>query len=260
MTAIESVKQLFRHRVLAQVLIARELKVRYRGTIFGFLWSLLNPLVLTLTYMLVFSTILRVEMAHFHVFLLSAVLPWTCFASTIIESTVSILGNGGLIKKVPLPSEIFPLINVGTNMVHCLLGSLVLIFIMIVSGAPLSWFLLLFPLILVIQVLFTYGLSLLMAALTVQFRDLQHMAPNLLTVWFFVTPIVYPMTMVPENLRRVVAFNPMTQLITAYQDIFYYGRAPSGTGLLLVALLSLILLAFGLSFFDARREFMAEEV
>ena len=260
MTAIQSLKELYRHRVLAYVLIARELKVRYRGTFFGFLWSLLNPLVLALTYMLVFSVIMRTEMPLFYVFLLAGILPWTCFASTLAESSLSILMNGGLIKKVALPSEIFPLVSAGTSTVHCLLGSFVLIVIMIVSGAPLSWYLLAFPFVLAVQMLFTFGLALFLAALTVQFRDLQHMTPNLLTVWFFLTPIVYPLSSIPQPFATLAAFNPMTQLIVAYQNIFYHGRPPYLPGLLSVTLFSVVLLVLGLSFFDARREFMAEEV
>jgi len=260
MSIIDSIKQLYRHRDLTHVLTIRDLKARYHGTFFGFLWTLLNPLLLTLTYTIVFSKVLRVDMPNFHVFVLAGVLPWLCFSSTITESSMSILTNGGLIRKVALPSEMFPLICVGTNMVHCLLGSLVLIVIMIFSGIPVSWTLVLFPIILIVQVLFSYGLALLMAALTVQFRDLYHMAPNFMTVWFFITPIAYPATMVPESLRSLVWINPMTSLIQAYQDVFYYGRPPSATPLLLLTLLAILLLAVGLSFFDARREFMAEEV
>ena len=260
MTAIESIAQLYRHRVLAQVLILRDLKARYHGTFFGFLWTLLNPLVLTLTYTIVFSKVLHVDMANFHVFVLAGVLPWLCFSSTIGESSTSILMNGGLIRRVALPSEMFPLVCVGTNMVHCLLGSSALILMMIIAEVPITWTLFLFPLVLAVQVLFSYGLALLIASLTVQFRDLNHMAPNLLIVWFFITPITYPATMVPESLRPLVTANPMTPIIHAYQDIFYYGRLPAPMGLLLVTVLAVVLLFAGLSFFDARREFIAEEV
>ncbi len=257
---IEPVTQLYRYRVMVQILILRELKARYRGTALGFLWSFVNPLVLMVVYVLVFSVYFRVDMEHYPVFVLSGILPWNCFSSGLNEAANSIIGNGGLIKRVYLPSEIFPFVYVGSNMVHYLLSIPILLLFLIFFGIKLSWPLLLFPWILSIQFLFTYGLALIVSSLAVEFRDLLHVVSNFLMIWFFVTPIFYPITMVPERYRPLVNFNPMAQLILAYQDIFFSNQIPSMAGLTILTALSVAFLAIGLAFFEARKDLFAEEV
>jgi lipopolysaccharide transport system permease protein len=205
----------------------RELKARYRGTALGFLWFMLNPLVFTVVYVVVFSTIFHEEIKHFPVFILSGVLPWTCFTSSINESTTSIISNGNLIKKAVIPSEIFPLVYVGTNTLHYLFSIPILLFFTIYSGIPISWNWAYFPLILCLQAMFTYGLALIVSALTVQFRDFQQMVPNLLLILFFLTPVVYPLTSVGNETRSLMEASPTTFLIESYRDIFFYGKAPS---------------------------------
>ena len=143
-------------------------------------------------------------MQHYPVFLLSGILPWTWFSSTLQEATHSIISNGGLIKKVYLPSEIFPFVYVGSNMVHYLLSTPILFLFLALFGIKVSWPLLFFPLIVLVQLMFSYGLALILSSLAVQFRDLLHVVPNLLLMWFFLTPIFYSVTMVPEKYRPLV--------------------------------------------------------
>jgi ABC-type polysaccharide/polyol phosphate export permease len=257
---VEGLKQLYRYRALVQILILRELKARYRGTFLGFLWSFVNPLILMATYVVVFSVYFRIDMENYPVFLLCGILPWAWFSSSLSEATHSIISNGGLIKKVYLPSEIFPLVYVGSNMFHYLLSVPILLFFLILFKVKLSGVFLSFPLILCIQFLLTYGLVLILSSLAVQFRDLFHIVPNLLMIWFFITPIFYPITMVPEKYRFLVNLNPMTYLMTAYQDIFFFNRLPSGPGLMVMVGLSFVLLMIGLSFFETRKDLFAEEV
>lgn len=257
---IERLTQLYRFRALMQILVLRELKARYRGTFLGFLWSFVNPLVLMTIYVLVFSIYLRMDMENYPVFLLCGILPWAWFSSGLSEATYSIIGNGGLIKKVYLPSEIFPLVYIGSNMVHYLLSIPILLIFIVSFGMKPSWSLLLLPLIFLIQFVFTYSLSLILSSLAVQFRDLLHVVPNLLMIWFFLTPIFYPMTMVPEKYRALVDFNPMARLIMAYQDIFFYNHIPSIPSLTVLTGLSCVLLVIGFFFFEARKDLFAEEV
>lgn len=257
---IDRLLQVYRYRVLTEILILRELKGRYRGTALGFLWSFVNPLVLMSIYALVFSVYFRVDMKNFPVFLLCGILPWAWFSSGLNDATNSIISNGGLIKKVYLPSEIFPLVYIGSNMVHYLLSIPILFLFLFFFGIKLSWFLLFFPVILLIQFMFTYGLALILSSLAVQFRDLLHVVPNLLMIWFFLTPIIYPATMVPEKYRALVNFNPMAHIIKAYQDIFFNKQIPSVPSLTILAGLSCVLLVIGLSFFEARKDLFAEEV
>lgn len=245
---------------MIHILIVRELKARYRGTALGFLWSFVNPLILMAVYALVFSVYLRMDMEHYPAFLLCGILPWTWFASGLNEGVRSIVGNGGLIKKVYLPSEIFPLVSVGSNLVHYLLSVPILLGFLLLSGLRLSWLLLLFPWILAIQFLFTYSVALIVAAAAVQFRDMLHIVPNVLMMWFFLTPVFYPITMVPEKFRALANFNPMAAPMVAYQDIFFYNRLPSMSALAMMTVLSCVLFVLSLSFFEGRKGVFAEEV
>lgn len=256
----DRIRELYRYRVLVEVLIRRELKARYRGTVLGFLWSFVNPLVLMALYVLVFSVYLRVDMPNYPAFLLSGIFPWLWFSSTQSEATLAILGNAGLIRKVYLPSEVFPLVFVGSNMVHFLASLPILFGFLVWSGLTPSWSLLLLPLIIAIQVPFTCGVALVLAALTVQFRDLVHIVPNLMTALFFATPIFYPVAMVPERYRILVDANPLSHLITAYHDVLFYGRVPSLWHLAVLVVASWLVLAAGFAVFDTRKEMFAEEV
>ena len=257
---LECLSQAYRHRALVQVLILRELKARYRGTALGFLWSFVNPLILMMIYVLVFSVYLRVDVPHYPVFLLCGILPWAWFSSALNESTHSIISNAGLIKKVYLPSEIFPLVYVGSHAVHYLLSVPILFFFMAFFGIPLSWWLLTFPIIVFIQFMFTYRLALFASSLAVQFRDLLHIVPNILMIAFFLTPILYPASTVPATYLPLLELNPLAQLVMSYQDILFYGRMPSPGGLTMLAALACVLLVLGLAFFGARKDVFAEEV
>lgn len=257
---MEPIRQLYKYRALIYVLIQRELKARYRGTVFGFLWSFINPLILMLIYVLVFSIYMRVEMENYPVFLLSGILPWGWFSLGLTEATHSIISNGGLIKKVALPSAIFPLVCIGSNMVHYLFSLPILFLFLFGFGIVPSWPLFFLPLLLLIQFIWTYGIALILSSLAVQFRDILHMLPNLLMVWFFLTPIFYPVTTVPKQYRVLVDFNPIAHLMKAYQDVFFYNQMPSGYGLAVFAVLSCLLLFIGSSFFEARKDLFAEEV
>ncbi len=256
----EQLLRLYRYRALIQVLVGRELKARYRGTALGFLWSFMNPLLTMGIYTLVFSVYMRNDMENYPAFLLCGILPWTWFSAGLIEGTHSVISNGGLIKKVYLPSEIFPLVYVGSNLVHYLLSIPILFVFLLLSRVQLSGAVLLFPVILVIQILLTYGLALMLSSLAVRFRDLLQVVPNLLMIWFFLTPIFYPVRIVPEKLRALVDFNPIAHLMIAYQDIFFYGQLPSLTGLAVIALASCVLVAIGLSLFEARKDSFVEEL
>lgn len=256
----DQLRELYRYRVLVEVLVRRELKARYRGTVLGFLWSFINPLVLLGLYVLVFSIYLRVDVPNYPAFLLSGIFPWLWFASSLNESTQSIIGNGGLIRKVYLPSEVFPLVPVGSNMVHFLASLPIMLVFLIVTGLKPSWALLLLPGIVVLQAALTYGVALVISALAVDFRDLLHIVPNFLTALFFATPIFYPTSLVPDRFRVLVDLNPLAYVITAYHDILFFRRPPDPGRLAVLVLLAAAVLAAGLLVFHARKDTFPEEV
>lgn len=255
-----SLGQIYRHRALAEILVSRELKARYRGTALGFFWSFANPLLMMSIYVLVFRVYMRIDVPNYPAFVMCGLLPWTAFSMGVTEGMSSIIVNGGIIKKVYLPSEVFPFVAVTSNLVHFLLSVPVLLGIMLMSGMPLSPHLLLLPVMVVLQFLFTYALALALASLAVQFRDLVHMVPNLMLVWFYLTPIFYSTDMIPERLRKFAYLNPLTWLIEGYRQIFYHQRLPEPRLLTAFVAVSLVLLGGCMWLFQHRSELYAEMV
>src|SRR3954468_19358799 len=194
--------RLIRYRGLIQSLVARELKARYRGSVLGFVWSFINPLLLLTIYSFVFSVVLpglhSKETEPYALFMFCGILPWTWFASSLTEAAGSLISGGNLIKKVLFPAEVLPIVSVLTNMVHFFLGLPILIlFLVIYRRPPDPWDLIWFPVAVAVQLLFTTALALFLAALAVHFRDVRDILANVLTLWFFATPIIYPMSLPP---------------------------------------------------------------
>jgi len=252
--------RLWRFRAAVSVLIGRELKARYRGAALGFVWSVLNPLIFMSVYVLVFSVYLRIDVEKYPAFLLCGLLPWTWFSSSLVESSRSIIDNRGLVKKVALPSGIFPLVSIGSNLAHFLLSMPVLLVLLYAFGLPVSWPVLLFPAVLLVQFLLTFGIALACAALAVRFRDMLQMVPNVLTLWFFVTPIFYSESLVPAPFRGLLLLNPMAPLVMLYQDILYHRRAPDWVPFVFLLVLGIAAVVAGHLVFEARREFFVEEL
>jgi ABC-type polysaccharide/polyol phosphate export permease len=257
---VEQAIELYRYRVLIEVLIRRELKARYRGTVLGFLWSFMNPLILMGLYVLVFSVYLRIDMPNYPAFLLSGIFPWLWFSASLNEATYSIIASGALIRKVYLPSEVFPLVPVGSSMMHFVASLPILFGVLAWEGVRPSWSLLFLPVIIGLQLLFTYGIALIVSSLTVQFRDLFHIVPNFLTALFFATPIFYPSAMVPERYRILLDLNPLSYLVTAYQDVMFFGRMPSAARVAILMTMTVVVLVAGVACFNSRKDLFPEEV
>ncbi len=257
---------LLKYRGLVQSLVVRELKARYRGSVLGFFWSFVNPLLLLLIYSFVFTVVLPgthpAELEPFALFMFCGILPWTWFSSSLIESSNVLISGGNLIKKVLFPAEVLPIVTVLANMVHFLLGLPILgVFLFYYRASLHPSELVWFPVIVLVQLLLTVGLALIVSALTVHFRDIKDLLANLLTFWFFATPIIYPMAAAPEATRRFLNLNPFTHLAVSYQEILFYS-GPFGHWKWLLALLvaSAALFLFGYFLFDRLRDSFAEEV
>lgn len=263
---IRNLTALLRYRGLIQTLVARDLKARYRGSVLGFFWSFINPLLLLLIYSFVFTTVLPgthpQELEPYALFMFCGILPWTWFSSSLLESSNVLIAGGNLIKKVLFPAEVLPIVTVLANMVHFFLGLPILAAFLIYYQRPLDPVeLLWFPVIILVQGVLTTGLSLLLAALTVHFRDLKDILANLLTFWFFATPIIYPMQAAPEGMRAFLNLNPMAHLAISYQEVLFY-PGPFGHWRWLGALAVAAVLVFfaGYFVFDRLRDSFAEEV
>lgn len=262
----DNLAQLIRYRGLVSSLVARELKARYRGSVLGFLWSFVNPLLLLLIYSFVFTYILpnRVEgLQPYALFMFCGILPWTWFSASLTEAAGSLIAGGNLIKKVLFPAEILPIVTVLANMVHFFLGLPILIgFLVWYRKPPDPWDLLWFPIAVVVQLVFTAALALLLAALAVHFRDIRDILANLLTLWFFATPIIYPWFQ--PGLERFKTFfdvNPFTHLAISYQEIlFFSGPIGHWRWLLGLGVASVLLFLATYWFFDRLRDSFAEAV
>jgi lipopolysaccharide transport system permease protein len=255
-----------KYRGLIQSLVVRELKARYRGSVLGFFWSFINPLLLLLIYSFVFTVVMPgthpPELEPYALFMFCGILPWTWFSSSVLESSNVLIAGGNLIKKVLFPAEVLPIVTVLANMVHFFLGLPILLAFLVyyrhpINLADLVWF----PVVVLTQLLLTVGLAFIVSALTVHFRDLKDLVANVLTFWFFATPIIYPMTMAPGTWRRFLNANPFTHLAVSYQEILFYD-GPYGHWKWLVALLvaSAGLFLLGYFLFDRLRDSFAEEV
>ena len=260
-----NLRQLLRYRGLVQSLVARELKARYRGSVLGFFWSFINPLLLLLIYSFVFTFVIPARSpGHepYALFMFCGILPWTWFTASLLESSNVLISGGNLIKKVLFPAEILPLVSVLANMVHFFFGLPILGVFLIYYRVPLQWSeLAWFPVVVFVQLLLTLGLALVLSALTVHFRDLRDILSNLLTFWFFATPIIYPMSMAPAAGRRLLNLNPFTHLAISYQEILFYdGRFGHWKWLLALLVASAVLFLFGYFIFDRLRDSFAEEV
>jgi ABC-2 type transport system permease protein len=238
----------------------KDLKLKYRDSVLGFVWSLANPLLLILVYSFVFGHILRGGPPNFAYFLMVGILPWNFLAQSLMMSTGSILDNGTLIRKVALPMEVFPITTVLFNLAQFLFA-LVVFFPMawLFFKVPLAWSWVNFFPILVLQVLFTVGLSFIISTATVFYRDVRHFTEILLTLLFWLTPIVYDIQTAGPVLKQVLYMNPFSHFILAYQDTLYRNIFPSVEQLLVLASLAVVSLASGYMLFAVSKTRFAEE-
>jgi homopolymeric O-antigen transport system permease protein len=263
---LHSLRQLLRHRALVQSLVARELKARYRGSTLGMLWSFVNPLLLLSIYTFVFTAVMpgarSAGVEPFSLFLFCGILPWTWFSSSLLESANSLIAGGNLIRKVLFPAEVLPIVTVFAGLVHFCLGLPILAAFFFYYRVPvplgdLAWL----PLIVMEQLVLTLGLALIVSALTVHFRDLRDLLANLLTLAFFLTPIIYPLSQAPEWARRFLNLNPFTPLAVAYQEVLVVpGPFLGWPRLLMFGVVCVLVFAAGYFVFDRLRDTLAEEV
>ena len=218
---------LVRYRTLLRKLVLKDLKLKYRGSALGFLWSLVNPLVMIAVYSFAFRFILRSTVEGFVFLVLLGILAWTFFANSAMMSTASIADSGSLLKSVFFPRAILPIATVLFNLTQYLLMVVVLVPVMMVAfGITPAAPMLAFPVFLLLQVLFTIGVALILATATTFFRDVRHLLEVGLAVLFWTTPIVYEWAQVPEQFRVAVLASPAASYVVAYKEILFYRRWP----------------------------------
>ena len=224
-----SLASLISYRELVRNLVVKDLTLKYRGSILGFFWSLVNPVATVAVYTFAFRYILNIQQPGFPVFILLGVLAWSFFANSAVMATGALVEGASLLKAVRFPSTVLPLATVLFNLVQYLLTICTLLPLMfLVYRLPPAGPVLVFPVFLALQVLFTIGLALMLAAATTYFRDVRHFVDIALSLLFWTTPIVYPLSQLPPSLRGALLASPMSPFVVAYQRIFYYGDWPGG--------------------------------
>jgi ABC-2 type transport system permease protein len=255
-------REYYDRRTLVWVLTRRALITRYRGTALGFVWTFLHPLVQFVIYAVVFGTVMRVDLpgGDYAAFLIAGMLPWSLFAQSVAISTTSILGDAAWIRQASFSPAIPPLVTNVSGLVNFLLGIPILIGVLWVLGRPPTVHVAYLPVAILILLPITLGLSLILAPLTVRYRDVGQLVQAILPMWFFLTPIIYPIEMVPEGYRWVFRLNPMSHAIEPFQEIFYYGRAPDLRGAAVALLVGVVSLGVGSWVLRSMRDRIPEEL
>ncbi len=251
---------LYKYREFLKTNVKKDIRGKYKGSFLGVLWSFINPLLSVLVYAIVFSQIMRFDIDNYVIYLITGVLPWTFFTSSINMGMTSILYNASIIKKVYFPRSILPISSVSSCLVNFLISCLVILVFVLFSGIGITIHLLWLPLIALVQYFLCLGIVFFLSAVEIFVRDLEHIINFVLSMAFYVTPILYKAEQVPKNLRFILKLNPMAYIIDAYRDIFYYGVMPDISSLLLVFLVSIIVIMLGYKVFERLQRGFAEEV
>ena len=240
-SSIDIAKRVFRHRGLLAALTLRELKARYRGSILGFFWSLVQPLLLLAVYTFVFSVVFQPRTAGadpYALFLVCGLFPWIWLSTALVEGTTSLVASAGLIRRAVFPAELLPIVPVLANLVHLLLA---------------------LPVIVALELPLIAGLALALAALHAHFKDVKDLLTSALTLLFFLTPVLFPLAAVGiPALRRLVRLNPATPFTLAYQEALFAGRFPPLALWLEMGAVALVAWLVGCWIFDRLRETLVE--
>jgi ABC-2 type transport system permease protein len=251
--------EILSYRELLKNLLKKDLKLKYRGSIFGFLWSFLNPLLMITIYTVVFGTIMRIRMQHYSLFLITGLLPWIFFCNSCIMATTAIIDNASLIKKVYFPRFVLPLSTILFNLVQMLLAFCVFLpFLIVQKGGSLH--MLAFPLVLSLHLIFTFGISLFLSSSTVFFRDIKHLMEVSLLALFWITPVIYPVFMIPDKLRIFVKINPLAIFVVLYRECLFYHKRLDPLLFTLALSWSIFMLWVGYRIFIKQSPRFAEEI
>jgi ABC-2 type transport system permease protein len=203
---------------------------------------------------------MKIQIPNYTMFLFTALIPWTFFITTVSQSSLSIIMNSNLIKKIYFPREIIPISVVTSNTVNFLISCIIMLVFIFITRLGISWYILLFPLVLFAQYLLLVSIALILSSITVYARDLEHIVGVLLTALFYTTPIVYSMEMVPNEIRSILLLNPMTTIISSYRDILFYKQMPDLEKLFILIIISFISFVIGLKIFSKLQRNFAEEM
>jgi lipopolysaccharide transport system permease protein len=260
MKVLQFFKDIFLYKDLLYYLTSKELKLKYKYSVLGIVWSLVNPLMMIVIYTIAFKLILRIDIENYSILVFTGLLPWIFFQTTVSQSASSIIGNSSLIGKVYFPRSILPLSLVISNYINFLFTLIVLFAAILFFKIKLTWSLMLLPVFLLLLLIFVLGIALLISSTTTKFRDIAYLTEIFFTAWFYLTPIIYPFSMVPDNLKLLIFFNPFTSVVESFRMILLEGKVPDLLTLSLFGSFSILFFLIGVFIFKSREKFFVDEI
>lgn len=255
------IKELYEYREMIFSLVRRDLKGRYKGSVLGFVWTFLNPLLQLCVYTFVFSVIMQNGIEQYYLHLFVALIPWIFFSTCVSGGSKCIWVQQDMVKKIYFPREILPVSFVTSQFINMLLCFIVIFIVLLFSGRPvniLAWLYL--PAIMCIEYILSLGFALISSAVTVYVRDIEYILSIVTMAWQFLTPVMYSLERVPAKVQIVFYLNPMTSIIIAYRDILYYGQLPKMETLIGSLFFGLFFMGVGLLVFKILKRNFAEEL
>lgn len=254
------IQDLKNYREFLKSNVKKDIRGKYKGSFLGVLWSFINPLLSVLVYAIVFPYIMRIKVENYLIYLITGIIPWTFFTSSINMGMTSILSNADIIKKVYFPRIILPISTVTSCLVNFLISCIIILLFCLASGLGISIHILWLPLIVIIQYVMLLGFTFVLSAIEMYMRDIEHIVNFILSMAFYVTPILYTPDIFPAQLAWVLKLNPMAYLVNAYRSIFFYQQMPDMMGLCVVCIFSVVIFFVGYAIFEKLQKGFAEEV
>lgn len=255
-------KELYDYRQMIFSLVRKDLRGRYKGSVLGFLWTFINPLFQLLVYTIAFSFILPSPIEKYYLHLFVALIPWIFFSSSVQGGANSIIASKDLVSKIYFPREVIPISYVTSCFVNMLLSFIIIFLVVIVSGVginPLA--MLCLPVIMIVEYIMVLGMAMLFSAITVFFRDMEHILSIITMAWIYLTPVLYPINMIEnKTIQKLFYINPMTSVIVAYRDVLYYAKVPDLSTLLIAFGFGILILFIGFFVFSKLKRHFAEEL
>lgn len=258
---MSALKELWAYRQMVYSLVKKDIRGRYKGSVLGFLWTFINPLLQLVVYTIVFSIIMKNGIEKYYIHLFVVLVPWIFFSTSVTSGSSSVLASKDMVKKIYFPREVMPIACVTGNFVNMLLSFVVIFGVLIFTGWGINFLAVLcLPLIMIVEYILALGIAMLTSALTVYLRDLEYVLNIIAMAWMYMTPVMYGPEMVPEQYRFIWNLNPMTPIAMAYRDILYYKRIPEMATLIHAFIMGVIILVLGYWIFRKLQKGFAEEL
>lgn len=257
---LNDIREVFEYRHMLISIVQKDLRSRYKGSFLGFLWTFVNPLIQLVVFSVVFPFVLRVQQENYPMFLFVALLPWNFFTTSVQVATGSVVGGANLVTKIYFPRMILPLSVVCTNLMNYIYGLFIVFPALLLTGVNLTFNVLWLPFVLLIEFLFALGLSLIFSALHVRFRDIEHIIGVVLFTWFYLTPIVFPIDIFPNEIANIISLNPMVGIIESFRNVLLYGSPPKWESLIYSIIVAGVVFLIGLVVFKKYEKTFAEDL